>query len=56
MTHGVLKTDNVPSLLLPICLWPNGNLCTWAHDGRFLGTRHMMCPNVKVTMKPQANW
>ena len=28
----VKKTGNVPSRLLPICQWPHGNSCTWAHD------------------------
>ena len=28
----VKKKGNVPSQLLLIRQWPNGNSCTWAHD------------------------
>ena len=32
MIYIYIYIYNLPSWLLPICQWPHGNSCTWAHD------------------------
>ena len=39
-------THNVSSQLLPICQWPHGNSCTWAHDVWLITGRDARCVGV----------
>ena len=40
--YVVKKTNNVPSRLLPICQWPHGNSCTWAHESKQYNTKRVL--------------